>query len=279
MRLALLADIHGNLPAFEAALSHAKKQSPDLILLLGDIVNGCPDSRACWDLAQSLGFPLLRGNHERYMTDWERPDAPPEWRSERFGPVQWTSRQFTQTELAAIRALPITMQLPEFPDTVFCHASPDSDQTQAVAFTTDAELTERFPSLTAPVFWVFRGHNHHQMVRLWQERTLVTVGATGLPLDGSCVAQYTIIDRLKIGGWHLTHHAIPYDLNLLRERFRQTNYLQEAGPMARLYYREALTACAQIAPFLKAYKRMCQVQGDIPLSDAISLYLKNEHYV
>src|SRR4051812_38182210 len=62
MRIALFADIHGNLPAFEAALKHAATLSPDLTVVCGDVVNGCPDSRGCWDLAQSLGCPLLRGN-------------------------------------------------------------------------------------------------------------------------------------------------------------------------------------------------------------------------
>lgn len=55
MRIAVLADIHGNLPAFEDALKHVSQQKVDQIILAGDIVNGSPDSKACWSLAMSLG--------------------------------------------------------------------------------------------------------------------------------------------------------------------------------------------------------------------------------
>ncbi|MBE0698820.1 MAG: metallophosphoesterase [Anaerolineaceae bacterium] len=65
IRIAVLADIHGNLPAFESALEHVSQQKVDQIILAGDIVNGSPDSKACWTLALSLGCPILRGNHER----------------------------------------------------------------------------------------------------------------------------------------------------------------------------------------------------------------------
>ena len=43
MRLAILCDIHGNLPAFEAVIAHVKQQSPDFLVIAGDIVNGSPD--------------------------------------------------------------------------------------------------------------------------------------------------------------------------------------------------------------------------------------------
>jgi Calcineurin-like phosphoesterase superfamily domain len=273
MRLALLADIHGNLPAFEAALAHVKTQSVDQILILGDIVNTAPDSKACWDLACSLSVPILRGNHERYLADWEKPESPPEWKSERFATTQWASRQFSRAELGTMRDLPIALRLPEFPDTVFCHASTRDDYDQVVGFTTESELCERFPNLSEN--WVFRGHNHHQMVRLWGEKTIITVGATGLPLDMNPVAQYAIIVRKPGGGWHFTHHAVPYDLDQLRARFRDSNYLAEAGPMARLCYREAITGCSHILPFIRAYARM----GDIPLATAVSRYLQDETHV
>ncbi len=57
MRIAVLADIHGNLPAFEAALKHVSQQKVDQIILAGDIIIGSPDSKACWDLALSSGLP------------------------------------------------------------------------------------------------------------------------------------------------------------------------------------------------------------------------------
>src|SRR5512138_1226469 len=95
MRIAILSDIHGNLPAFEAALEHARKQSPDVMVIAGDIIVGSPDSAACWQLAQSLGYPMLRGNHERYAAHFATPKAHPDWTTEMFSPLQWAVTQLT----------------------------------------------------------------------------------------------------------------------------------------------------------------------------------------
>jgi Icc-related predicted phosphoesterase len=48
MRIAIIADIHGNLPALEAALAAVEKLRPDRLIVAGDIVDGAPDSAACW---------------------------------------------------------------------------------------------------------------------------------------------------------------------------------------------------------------------------------------
>ena len=77
MRLAVIADIHGNLPAFEAALEHVDRQQVDRLVILGDIVVGAPDSAACWNLARSLSCPILRGNNDRYVAHYDTPAADP----------------------------------------------------------------------------------------------------------------------------------------------------------------------------------------------------------
>lgn len=46
MKIAILADIHGNLPAFQAAIDHVQRQQADLTVIAGDIVIGAPDSLA-----------------------------------------------------------------------------------------------------------------------------------------------------------------------------------------------------------------------------------------
>src|SRR5512138_2161712 len=98
MRIAVLADIHGNLPAFEAALKHASQQKPDLMILAGDVVIGAPDSKDCWSLALSLGCPILRGNHERYAAHFGTPQAAPQWTEEQFTPLQWAVAQLSEQD-------------------------------------------------------------------------------------------------------------------------------------------------------------------------------------
>ena len=68
MRIALIADIHANLPALEAVLRDIRrKHSPDRIISLGDQINLGPCPRETMALLRENGVTCLHGNHERYM--------------------------------------------------------------------------------------------------------------------------------------------------------------------------------------------------------------------
>jgi predicted phosphodiesterase len=266
MRIAVLADIHGNLPAFEATLAHIHRQSVDHIVLAGDLINGAPDSRLCWELAQTLNATLLRGNHERYVFDFDTPNAPPLWYSEQFGPVQWTVAQFNSEERYAMASLPLSAKLP---DLFFTHASPRRDNDTVQSFTSDVEMAAMFTSVTEPL--IVRGHDHWCQMRLWAGRTILTTGSVGMTLDEHPTARYLLLDRQN-RSWRFHHYAVPYDVDLAVERFRSTGYLQAAGPMARLLLREIATASPNLVPFLRLYERWAQ-QEPIALGTAVERFL------
>lgn len=272
MRLAALTDIHGNLPAFEAALKHVHTMAPDVLVICGDLVNGCPDSRPCWDLAQSLNVPILRGNHERYVWQSGQDGLSPEWYTERFAPTRWSAAQFSDAERDAFMALPHALRLPEVPDVLFVHASQRDDYDTVAAYTPESDLATFFPDLHESETLIVRGHNHQAQTRLWGQRIIATTGAVGLPLDFVPTAQYLIADHTKMG-WHLQHQSVPYDLEQVRARFHDSGYLAEVGPMAQLLLREALTACPQVLPFVKAIQRWTALEGKEPSFDeAIARY-------
>ena len=72
MRLAVIADIHGNLPALEAALSDLERRGADGIVNLGDCVSGPLWPRETMDLLDTLGLPTVRGNHDRWVAETPR---------------------------------------------------------------------------------------------------------------------------------------------------------------------------------------------------------------
>jgi hypothetical protein len=49
--IALLSDIHGNLPAFAAVAADIRARQPDAVYVLGDMINGCPWSAEVLDRA------------------------------------------------------------------------------------------------------------------------------------------------------------------------------------------------------------------------------------
>lgn len=74
MRVLVISDIHGNLPALEYVLK--QEQDSELVISLGDVVNYGPWSNECVDLLESLDNKvLISGNHEEAFISGEYPGS------------------------------------------------------------------------------------------------------------------------------------------------------------------------------------------------------------
>ena len=79
-RIAILADIHANMPAFEAVIADIEQQSPDEIIIAGDLVGRGPQGSAVVERVIELGWPSVRGNHEDYLINFFHERIPSEWK-------------------------------------------------------------------------------------------------------------------------------------------------------------------------------------------------------
>jgi predicted phosphodiesterase len=70
MRIAIVADIHGNVLALEAVLADLENRKVDRFVNLGDSVSGPLWPRETAELLIPLNWPTVRGNHDRWVTDW-----------------------------------------------------------------------------------------------------------------------------------------------------------------------------------------------------------------
>lgn len=270
MRLAVFADIHGNLPAFEAALAHARGLGAEQIVIAGDVVNGSPDSAACWRLACSIDCPALRGNHERYVADFGTERADPGWSTPQFAPLQWTVSQLAESERRELGALPELLRLPGAPGLLVVHGSLRSDTDLLPAHTPAETLAAMFPDVEDEL--IVRAHDHVAMIYLWGERRIVTAGSVGLPLNGLPTAQYLLLER-RGGRWQIAHQSVPYDLDAALARFEQSGYLDATGVVGRLFRRELASASFQIVPFLRVYRALA-AEGPVSLELALAHYLE-----
>lgn len=270
MRIAALADIHGNLPALEATLAEVERLKPDRVVVLGDVVVGGPDSLACWERVRGLGCPVLRGNHERYVFDFGSPRAPAEWGTRRFGPVRYAFDSLGEVNRRELAGLPLVFRLPDCADVLFVHGSSRADSDLVFPYTPDEDLAACFGGTSER--WILRGHNHYAGVRLWGERRIVTVGSVGLPLDGTPAAQFTVMERRQGGDWTITHRQVRYDVDEAVRRFDESGYIEAAGPMARLYRREVATAAFHILPFLAWYNTAVAGDPGLTLDDAVARF-------
>ena len=218
MRIAVVSDIHGNLPALEAVDRDLRDRGADAVVNLGDCVSGplLPLETAQFLMAQD--WVTLAGNHERQMLN-PGPKG--------LGPSDGFARaRMTGAELAWLAALPPTCR---FSAEVFlCHGTPDSDldpfletvEPAGPRRATATEVEARLGALEAPV--VLCGHTHvPRAVRSRSGQLIVNPGSVGLPAleasnpwvhhveTGSPDARYALLDR-RDGRWTTSLIAVPY---------------------------------------------------------------------
>ncbi len=271
MRIAVFGDVHGNLAALEAVLAEIERLKPDRVFGLGDFIDGAPDSIACWRRVCGLGIPLLRGNHERYVFDFGTERASPEWSAPHFAPVRWAVKQCPAPVCADMAALPISLRSPELPGLFLAHASARSDHDSIFFHTPEAVFAPMFEGVEEAV--IVRAHNHLAGNLDWGHRKIVNVGSVGIPLDGHTLAQFALLES-NVDGWIARHLSVPYDVQATVRRFHDSGYLEEAGPMARLFLREIATATHHFVPFLRHYGHAVR-EGKIDLAQAIDRFLSD----
>ena len=72
-KLALLSDIHGNLPALEAVMTDLRNFEIDQVIVAGDVINFGPFSRQTAEIVIEMGWPVIRGNNEYFLLDYNTP--------------------------------------------------------------------------------------------------------------------------------------------------------------------------------------------------------------
>jgi predicted phosphodiesterase len=120
--VAVLADVHGVLPALEAVLAERDVQGAEVIVLAGDIASG-PQPVETLDLLTSLGERVVwvRGNADRELVELARGEyakEPPDSVS------PWAAQQLRADQVEVLAELPTTVTIGEV---LFCQATPRDD--------------------------------------------------------------------------------------------------------------------------------------------------------
>jgi len=180
--LALLYDIHGNLPALEAVLADAR--DADEYLLGGDYATfGAWPVETVERLRELPNATWIRGNVDRWLVDSS--DIP-----EPMVPLVERSREMIGDELG--RELAALPESTTRDGTLFCHASPLSDMDSFYPAPQESDA-ERLAGADADR--VIFGHTHLEFARRGPNGVqLVNPGSVGMPLDGDHRAAYAVLD-------------------------------------------------------------------------------------
>jgi predicted phosphodiesterase len=188
MRVAVLADIHANLPALEAVLAEVDAAGVERIVLLGDIALG-PLPAESLDLLASLGERAIwvHGNCERELVaahDGALEDGP------NAASARDAAALVGRRHRDLLDGLPLTvsLDLDGLGPTLFCHATPRRDDEMVLV---DSPISVWQAALDGVAErTVVLGHTHMPFDRLVDGRRAVNPGSVGMAYGppGACWA-------------------------------------------------------------------------------------------
>jgi putative phosphoesterase len=220
MGVAVLCDIHGNLPALDAVLEELRGEAPELVVLGGDVAAG-PMPLEVLARLRELPWPVawLRGNADRALVMSFDGTVPEKWRDHPiFVADAWTATRISRAERDFLEALPplVRLTVAGIGDVLFCHGTPHSDEERVTVFTPEDRL-ERILARGGADF-VVGGHTHRQFDRVAGGRRMVNAGSVGRPYEHDPGAYW-----LRLGpGVQL--RRTDYDAAMATAHFRRLGY-------------------------------------------------------
>lgn len=248
MKLAVIADIHGNLPALEAVVGDLAREKPDRVVVAGDLVNRGPMNEEVVSFVVDRGWHVIEGNHDTLIADWMQGEVPEHWLSDPwYAPLEWVSDQLDGW-FQYLRSLPFEarLQLDRAPAIRVVHASPRSTREGIHRHIADSDLELILGE--APETLVVCAHTHKPLDRRVGNRRVVNVGSVGVPFNGDPRAQYGIFTWSGRGSWNVELRRVEYDRAPVVHAFAASGYLS-AGTAARIFLHEYRSARSHLYRF------------------------------
>ena len=224
MRIAIIADIHGNLLALEAVLADlARRGGADRIVDLGDCVSGPLWPAETFARLEMIGALTVRGNHDRRAA-LDPPDA--------MGPSdRFASERLTEPQRDWLAGLPLCIEVAR--SVLAFHARPDHDERYLTEIIVEggllraplAKIGKRLTGLDPSFRLLLSGHSHRpELLRLPDGRILFNPGSVGCPAyrddtapahvseSGSPLARYGLVQLHPANApVSIEQHAVGYD--------------------------------------------------------------------
>ena len=218
MRIAIVSDIHSNLPSFEAVLLHAEAGGRvDALWCLGDLVGYGPHPNECIAQLRRYEHRAVAGNHDlaacgRMGTE--------EFNEAAAAAAQWTAGQLSDAARAYLEELPLVVTEGDF---TLVHGSLRWPEWE---YLLSSEQAQAHLELQQTPYGLV-GHSHltfvceedapprlrptvdGERVELGSQRLILNPGSVGQPRDGDPRAAYALYDSEARA---VTYHRVEYDI-------------------------------------------------------------------
>ena len=237
MKYAIIADIHGNLDAFQVVLEDIRAQNATHIVCLGDVVGYNAQPKECLKIVRDMNIPCVKGNHDDLCSTNNELEG---FKPHAADAVHWTRAQLDEEEKAWLRDLKYTRMAANF---TMVHATLDApDKWQyvfdklAAAASFPYQNTQMcfFGHTHVPVAFmrdtVVRGGTYSKFKVDSSKKYFINVGAVGQPRDNNPKSAYVIYD---MDAQTIELRRLDYDIESAQRKIR------EAGLPERLAERLA----------------------------------------
>ena len=219
MRLAVLADVHGNASALRAVLADLDiRGGCDRLVVLGDIVLLGPDPAEVVEHLMERGAIGVHGNTDRFLLDTDWVAFEPESEEERADQALclWALEQLGEQGRGWLRRLPFQKNLVvDAQRLLLVHGSPRNVGEAMEAGTPEANMREMIAGVEADI--ILFGHTHRPLDRTVDDVRLINPGAVGYPQGEESTARYALLTG-DGRDWDCTFRLVRYDVGEVVQR-------------------------------------------------------------
>ena len=236
MKVALIGDVHANLPALEAVLAHAHDQGVEAIWNVGDFVGygAFPDS-----VVQRLrkeNVLSIAGNYDLKVLQFKQKRE--KWRKkkqrEKYLAFKWAYENLSKKSRKYLRFLSKELRLKvKGKRILLTHGSPASNEEHLIPDTPEERLRKLAKMAKADV--ILCGHSHQPFARQVDDVWFINPGSVGRPDDGDPRACYAIL-QIKSEGLQVRHYRLEYDIERAVAAIRKQQLPEAFAQMTLLGY-------------------------------------------
>jgi putative phosphoesterase len=196
VKIAIVADVHGNLTALKAVIADIREIGADVVINAGDLVGSGARPAEVVDLVESLNWPGVIGNTDEVLWRPEPlraiadrlPKLKPTWDAV-FADVERTRDALGPRRIEWLYGLQHTWS---DGDLAVVHASPATTWNAPSPDDADDEFVRTYAELGSTL--VVFGHLHVPFERRIGDLIVANAGSVGLPYDGDPRASYLIVE-------------------------------------------------------------------------------------
>ncbi|MFP4377095.1 MAG: metallophosphoesterase family protein [Spirochaetales bacterium] len=203
MRIAVLSDLHANLPVAEAAIRQAKDDGCDRIVHLGDAINYGGWPAETLDLLRNESVECVRGNHDEYpiygIPEQTRRALSPQ----RLRQYERTAAALQERHIDQLLSTPLSIEslIDEWLVRFVHYFVEDGRVSEVPVPSTEDELVKRFAVRPGEILCF--GHSHRKLWSFRGDRAILNPGATGF--DDQAV--FAVLNVRDIGVWVEWHQV------------------------------------------------------------------------